>query len=124
MRRLLWLMTMTVVLSGVTAVAQRPAARPQEFQQREQTAQQREESKTKARYKMNTWHEADENQPQEFSFPWMPIGFTLLCFAVVTPFAMAMYRRMSAELEATEAGSPKMRGARAKKTDDAEPEEQ
>jgi hypothetical protein len=123
MRRVLWLMTMALVLSSVSAVAQRPAAAPKEFRAGEQTVQQREEARTKARYKMNTWHEADDNLPQEFQFPWMPIGFTLLCFAVVTPFAMAMYRRMSAELEATEAGSPKMRGARAKK-DDAEEEQQ
>lgn len=121
MRRLPWILVMACVLSSTMVFAQRPAGKPQDFQARELTPQEREESRTKARYKMNTWHEAEENLPAETPFPWMPIGFTLLAFAAVAPFAWAMYKRMSSELEATEAAAAKIRGARAKKGDD-EPE--
>jgi len=63
----------------------------QPYQPTELTEEQREAANTRARYKMGTWRET-QLPPAEPLIPWMPIGFMLLTFAVVSPFAWSSYR--------------------------------
>ena len=70
----------------------RPARGVQTYQPTELTEDEREAARSKARYKMGTWKES-KVPPPERPIPWMPLGFTLLTFAVVAPFAWAAFRR-------------------------------
>jgi hypothetical protein len=75
--------------------ASRATMRPggvQPYEAVELTEEEREAARHRARNKMGTWRET-VLPPPESHFPWMPLGFTLLTFAVVTPFAWSSYRR-------------------------------
>jgi hypothetical protein len=95
--------------------------KPQDFQATEMTDEEREAARVRARYRMGTWREAEPVQAEP-KFPWMPIGFTLLSFAVVAPFAWNAYRGTAKELANTATFGPQPRRRRAP-TPAAEPEQ-
>jgi hypothetical protein len=82
---------------GPPAASDRRRGGVQPYQPTELTDEQREAANTRARYKMGTWRET-QLPPPEPRFPWMPIGFTLLTFAVVAPFAWSSYRHHVGEI--------------------------
>jgi hypothetical protein len=113
MRRVHLFIVLAGLSYGASALAEdRRPGKPKTFQPTELTEKEREEAKTRARYKIGTWQEAEADAP-EAPFPWMPVGFTLLTLAVVAPFAWSAYRRTAKELEhVAEVHAPVKRRAR------------
>jgi hypothetical protein len=56
---------------------------------------------TKRPSKVGTWVESPENQPVEWTFPWMGVLGTLLCLGVAAPFAWRLYRNVNDEIANT-----------------------
>ena len=125
MRRFLPLLALSSLLEGTAVLAQTgPRSQVKPFQTSESqdqkatkpgprgqvkaylptelTEEEREAARVRARYKMGTWRES-EAPPPEFAFPWMPLGFTLLIFALAAPFAWSAYRRDAKEMPDTKA---------------------
>ncbi len=50
--------------------------------------------------KVGVWVEDPDSQPQDWSFPWMPVLGTLLCFGIAAPFAWRLYRNVNDEIAA------------------------
>lgn len=93
MRRVLrLLLLLSAFVGGETFAKGNFRGKPQEFVPTEMTEKEREAARVRARYRMGVFHE-DEDIPQETKFPWMQIGFTLLTFAIVSPFAWSSYKR-------------------------------
>ena len=97
MRRSLRFVFLSLALYGAAAAAKSGfRGKPQDFVPTEMTEEEREAARVRARYKMSVYHEP-EDAPKEAKFPWMQIGFTLLTFAVASPFAWASYKRTVGE---------------------------
>jgi hypothetical protein len=108
MRRLL----LIVVVSAAAGAFAERKGQLRDFEPTEKTEAEREAARVKARYRIETWRETDP-LPEEPKFPWMPLGITLLSFAVVAPFAWSAYRGTSKDLRSSNAF-----GTRRRKADD------
>lgn len=122
MRRTIALLCLASSLA-VPALAQTERkSRVSEFKAKEMTDEERAEAMKRGRSRMTRWQEAE--LPPEPSFPWMPLGFTLLAFGIAAPFALGAYRRSAQELdEVAAATAPPPKKPRAPKSKAPEPAE-
>ncbi len=91
------------LLAGV-ASAQR--ARIKSYPEERPSAEEMAQRNTRGKQHVNSYAEDPENRvPRERPFDWRPIGFTLLTFAAVTPFALRAYRKAAEEQASANASS-------------------
>jgi hypothetical protein len=90
----------------VTAVASAQRTRVKSYPDERPSAEEMAQRNTRAKQQVNTYTEDPENRvPKERPFDWRPIGFTVLTFAVVTPFALRAYRKAAEEQASVTASS-------------------
>lgn len=89
------LMAGPLTAQSALAVPAGKLGKPREYQPENPTDEERPRKKTR----IHAWEEAEPAQEPVTDFPWMPLGLTLLTFAVVAPFAWSAYRQTMEEMK-------------------------